>query len=183
MGSTTLGGTIVTLLSTLGLASPVILGFGLVLLWLLSPLGGQASLYLLSTADIKIPGSHPFRYLDTEIQRSALTGYHVPSYLFDSIFATPLLDALNQHTSMDNWGNIKVFIILSLPVPVADPSRFLPWNYLTLRLLMQMDGSLSQLTKTLLSLRLSVSRLWESRAKGSQTLPWSLPTSPLIAQI
>lgn len=109
MGSRTFGGTLLTQCATLRTSSPVVLSSALVVLWLLSPLGGQASLNLLSVGNKGLFNSTKVRYLDTEHQRSFVTSISSPTYIYDALYASSLLSSQNlPDAPMDTWGNIKV---------------------------------------------------------------------------
>jgi hypothetical protein len=109
-----------------GLRRVNVLGVAIVFAWLLSPLGGQASLRLLSTKLLEIPvnatvGFHAFETHDnfTHIVSSELEDYHWPNY--GPIFMTALQTArLNLNEPRDIFGLVKVPDITSLGAMRSD---------------------------------------------------------------
>ncbi|KNG44829.1 hypothetical protein DDE82_001469 [Stemphylium lycopersici] len=91
--------------STIGLAS--------VLIWLLSPVGGQSALRLLSHEVGEIQSTGHVRYLDPNaVMDSIMMGssfINAARSTFSSIFFAALLSSPKyQHTPMDLWGNVKL---------------------------------------------------------------------------
>ena len=113
MGSRTLFGTIESqvLLRVFGF-----LGFSLLFLWALSPLGGQASLRLLSVQSDTTNSTIQVRYMSTN-QTTILFGASASMYLpfVTSLYSSSLLSAKQLGAlPSDPWGNIKIPRIESL---------------------------------------------------------------------
>ncbi|KAH6887019.1 hypothetical protein B0T10DRAFT_490609 [Thelonectria olida] len=115
-GSTTATGTVSTIfeLQTIGLVA-----IGLVLIWSLSPLGGQAILRVLLLKNDIHTSSKMVQYVDsnssfpTDFMLGDYAGANVP---VTSLFSASLASVnSNQNSSMDQWGNIKIPILELLP--------------------------------------------------------------------
>ena len=111
MGSQTIGGTVVThfLLRSFNL-----FGLGLFILWMLSPIGGQSSLHLLSIESQPLTTADQLIYLDTNTTTTT-SNFDIGA---DFHWAIPALDTLynsalsapgtTKSSSMDLWGNVKI---------------------------------------------------------------------------
>ena len=111
MGSQTIAGTITThfLLRSFNLV-----GLGLFFLWVLSPVGGQSSLHLLSIKSQLLTTTDPVKYLDTNTT-TVTSSFDIGA---DFQWAIPALDTLynsalsapaaTKASSMDLWGNVKI---------------------------------------------------------------------------
>jgi hypothetical protein len=83
------------------------------LVWLLSPLGGQSALRLLSEEDKSVHGTDTFHYLNpSAMQDSFLMGASAANsgrITYTSMFLSALLSSSRyQASSMDLWGNVKI---------------------------------------------------------------------------
>jgi hypothetical protein len=108
MGSRTVGGTIIT---HIRLRHFSLVGLGLILLWLLSPVGGQAVLRILSTTLTQgMSSSATMNYLNTRQQVYAgLPTFDSWYPGFAGIFTASLLAPTAVKTGpVDLWGNIKI---------------------------------------------------------------------------
>ena len=109
MGSLTIFGTLELqfLLRTLD-----ILGIGLIALWALSPLGGQASLRLLGAGQHSTTSVQNISYLGPDYKNLlGLGGDSVPFYidLIDALYLSSLLTPLaGQVSPVDTWANVKI---------------------------------------------------------------------------
>ena len=109
MGSLTIFGTVELqfLLRTFDL-----LGIGLVLLWALSPLGGQASLRLLETGTQPTSSTQNVSYLNPEAESILVfggdtvqeIGFYINALYIAALFTTPA----TQASPVDTWSNVKV---------------------------------------------------------------------------
>ncbi|KAJ4299592.1 hypothetical protein N0V90_004838 [Kalmusia sp. IMI 367209] len=105
----------------IGLRHFDILGASLLVVWLLSPLGGQASLRLLSIQPREFSFNSTLLYYPVEAYSTApmiLSGSNTFQYW--PFYASPYMTALQTskqtiNSSMDLWGNIKIPDIKSLP--------------------------------------------------------------------
>jgi len=88
-----------------------LLGVCLIMLWLLSPLGGQASLRLLEE------GSHPavttqeMLYVDSDSESvfTNTNSFEDSGFLVNALYLSAVLSAPpTQSASMDTWGNVKI---------------------------------------------------------------------------
>jgi hypothetical protein len=101
----------------------------LLLLWSLSPLGGQGVLRLITVADQRVVAPASVYYL-TPNTTSVLI--HDPGYVISGIGAVYLSSIISlnstQNGPQDSWGNIKVPRIESLKdvLPDADGWKVLP---------------------------------------------------------
>lgn len=109
MGSLTIFGTIElqVLLRTFDL-----FGLALVVLWVFSPLGGQASLRLLDTGVQLTMTNKTLRYLNSDSLSILNTGADIIQelgFLMNALYLSALLTPpIGQAASMDTWGNIKI---------------------------------------------------------------------------
>ncbi|KAH0537230.1 hypothetical protein FGG08_005972 [Glutinoglossum americanum] len=118
MGSSSLAGALKSLymLRTLSLA-----GVAIVLLWSLSPVGGQASLRLMTTANRSSTASIPLRYLDSSDAATMVTSFESgdsavrAKQMIDALYVASILapDSV-QSSRMDIWGNLKIPSLESL---------------------------------------------------------------------
>ena len=95
-----------------------ILGIGLIALWAISPLGGQASLRLLGTGQQSTSSVQTVSYLSPDYQSLlAQGGDTVPFYidLINALYLSALLTPpAGQASSVDTWANVKIPAIESL---------------------------------------------------------------------
>jgi hypothetical protein len=107
MGSRTVGGTIITQLRLWRFS---LIGFGLILLWLFSPVGGQAVLRILSTTSTESVSNATVSYLNSRQQVYAGWPAFDSWYPgFAAIFTACLLAPTAVKTGpTDLWGNIKI---------------------------------------------------------------------------
>ncbi|RDL39988.1 uncharacterized protein BP5553_04328 [Venustampulla echinocandica] len=124
MGSKTISGTIGTQFQ---LRSFNALGLCLILLWLLSPIGSQAYLRLVSPGlDSRTsPSLVPYFTTDTQSMFAggdSISSDLVQSSVFRSMFAAALLSPSDSKTGpMDLWGNVKIPSLSSLqPITGGD---------------------------------------------------------------
>ena len=117
LGSTTITNAITTQIS---LRSLHFVGILLVLLWALSPVGGQASLRVLSFEPRPITNSATLQYMDTnnsyEMYMAADTGSllsPVEALFLSAMAAPPTMKA----SSSDPWGNLKIPMLETIPIP------------------------------------------------------------------
>ena len=93
------------------------LGVGLVVLWILSPLGGQASLRLLDIGPQRAVTNQSVKYLDSD-SGSILMGadlFEELGFLTDALYLSALLTSpTGQAVRMDTWGNVKIPIVEQL---------------------------------------------------------------------
>jgi hypothetical protein len=115
MGSRTVGGTFITFIR---LRSWKVLSIALILLWLLSPVGSQAALRVLSV----VPAAEPIpQVLKLDLYSTRQASYAASDTFnswftsFASIFSAALFspDAVKL-SSLDLWGNVKIPIFSSL---------------------------------------------------------------------
>ncbi|KAL2075493.1 hypothetical protein VTL71DRAFT_436 [Oculimacula yallundae] len=119
MGSRTVGGTIVT---QVRLRSLTIVGVGLVLLWLLSPLGSQSVLRILSTGAVSSAVDSRIAYSNSR-QASLASGPAFNSWFsaLAALFSTAIITPeVAKNSSMDHWGNVRVPFFSSLSDIVSD---------------------------------------------------------------
>ncbi len=84
-------------------------GLPLILLWSLSPLGGQASLRALEKFDQVTQSSKPLRYLLTGHTSVVLTPESGGTTKGDQIFISTLTASKEaKRAPRDNWGNVRV---------------------------------------------------------------------------
>ncbi len=112
-GSRTVGGTIFT---QVRFRSITILGLGLVLFWLLSPLGSQSVLRILSTASNPILLDSEISYFNSR-QDSHASNPDFTSWFssFAAMFSSALLAPdLSKNSTVDIWGNVRIPLFSSL---------------------------------------------------------------------
>lgn len=112
-----------------------VFGTHLILLWCLSPLGGQASLRILETATVaRVEGSQPILYLPTGgmssygMENGVLASGDAATSLaaINALYSANLLAPLSVKSSdEDTWGNLK---IPWLPISEDAPSQSGTWN-------------------------------------------------------
>lgn len=95
------------------LRSSSILGLMMTLVWLLSPLGGQSALRLLSQTDKSVHATDTFHFLNPDAMRdSFLIGASAANsgrITYTSMFLSALMSSSQyQASSMDLWGNVKI---------------------------------------------------------------------------
>ncbi|OCK84634.1 hypothetical protein K432DRAFT_422421 [Lepidopterella palustris CBS 459.81] len=110
-----------------------LVGIIMTLVWLLSPLGGQAALRLMSTAPDMVQTNGTVYFLNPNAYTdSALLGASAVNSAratFTSIFLASLLSSVKyQNTPMDLWGNVKIPAINSISGP-ADSGGWLDVNH------------------------------------------------------
>lgn len=111
MGSQTLGSTISTQISTLGFSNDFLLGFGLLVFLLLSPIAAQACLRLVDINQVTTESTGNITYLDMETSTIFLTGDDKTGVrdIYNTLYDFSLLSpAVYRTESRDMWGNIKV---------------------------------------------------------------------------
>jgi hypothetical protein len=99
-----------------------IIGFAIVFLWALSPLGGQSSLRLISLANSTIGTSPELYYLNTSVVSTNLKGdgwFDSARQFIQSAYISALLAPQNYlDDPVDSWGHVKI--------PMLDDLS--PWN-------------------------------------------------------
>lgn len=108
-------------------------GFLLMFLWLLSPLGGQSALRLLDQESGVITSVDTFHYMNPNaIEDSLMMGASAINSgraTFTSIFLAALLSSTRyQNTSMDLWGNVKLPSYRSVENSTSGEWKTLPMN-------------------------------------------------------
>lgn len=105
------------------------LGVGLVLLWALSPLGGQSSLRLLDTTQHPLISSAELQYLSSN-QSTSFTHtkfLYTAGIAINPIYTASLLAPESTRlSSMDTWGNVKIPIYEKLANRPASGNPWLP---------------------------------------------------------
>lgn len=119
MGSRTVGGTIITQIRLWHFS---IVGLGLILLWLLSPVGGQAVLRILSTTSTETISNATVNYLNSRQQVYAGWPAFDSWYPgFAGIFTAGLLAPTTVKAGpADLWGNLKIPYFSSLGNVIED---------------------------------------------------------------
>lgn len=104
------------------------LGVGLVLLWALSPLGGQSSLRLLDTTQHPLISSAKLRYPSyNQTTESYFSTLYDARFAIDALYAATLLAPESTRlSSMDTWGNVKIPIYEKLANRPASGNPWLP---------------------------------------------------------
>ena len=108
-----------------------VMGLALVVVWLLSPLGGQSALRIL-TSDTRVESSAgTYNYLSPlASQDSVLTGASSISSgkaIFTSLFLASLVSSSKyQYTPMDLWGNVKIPLYSSIANGSPGEMRIIP---------------------------------------------------------
>lgn len=130
-GSTTLFGTLKTQILLRASNSLMVL---LIVLWSLSPLGGQGTLRLISVEDRSLTRANPFWSLDMNGRTGTSTIFYTPKAIgvqgtaVNSVFSTSLIapDEV-QNATFDLWGNVKIPRLESLDVlPDSNGWRAVP---------------------------------------------------------
>ncbi|KUJ21601.1 uncharacterized protein LY89DRAFT_778016 [Mollisia scopiformis] len=113
LGSRTVGGTIIT---AIGLRSFTIGSLILILLWLLSPLGSQSVLRILSTTDRSTNSTTNITYINSRQQSYAgqVEMNNWSNGLASVVSASLLAPEEVKSSSMDTWGNVKIPLFSSL---------------------------------------------------------------------
>ncbi|EKD19548.1 hypothetical protein MBM_02785 [Drepanopeziza brunnea f. sp. 'multigermtubi' MB_m1] len=120
VGSRTVGGTIIT---QLRLRSISIVGLGLILVWLLSPLGSQSVLRILSTSTKPIVSTDfQISYLNLRQASQASTpAFNEWFSSFAAMFTSAMLAPhAAKNSTMDPWGNVRIPLFSSLPRNSSD---------------------------------------------------------------
>ena len=107
MGSLTFGGTLSTICS---LRSYNFLAVGLVAVWALSPIGGQASLFLVDTEGEPVYSDINVTYLDTNsiTKFGPITQGFLLQPLNALLSSSLMAPTSSKNLSMDLWGNMKI---------------------------------------------------------------------------
>ncbi|KAG4433477.1 hypothetical protein IFR05_011042 [Cadophora sp. M221] len=108
MGSRSLAGTMMT---NVQLRCFNALGIFLMLLWCWSPLGGQALLRILATAEELIPSTSDVSYINTRAVHYAGFGLYLNGWFpgFASLFGASLCSPTAvKKSAVDLWGNVKI---------------------------------------------------------------------------
>ncbi|KAE8375523.1 hypothetical protein BDV26DRAFT_267796 [Aspergillus bertholletiae] len=87
------------------------LGLGIVLLWLISPFGGQASLHIIKPQHLHHDGVQEVQYLDINglSQPPKLLSLHAQPKLLDTVYRANLLTPKSlMQSPRDAWSNIKI---------------------------------------------------------------------------
>ncbi|KAA6409996.1 MAG: hypothetical protein FRX48_06610 [Lasallia pustulata] len=122
----------VTIFSTLEvqllLRSFNFLGCTLILVWALSPLGGQASLRLLGNGTHAIRSQQDLKYLSSDsVPLNYLTDYY--NFEIDGLYSAALFSPPNaQATGMDLWGNVKIPVLETLQSGNSESEGWLTVN-------------------------------------------------------
>lgn len=98
------------------------------LLWIFSPVGGQASIRILGYATSSSSVLAPIQYLDVRNNYSAnaMADIGEPQGIMNTLYRAALASSwTNQHSSMDIWGNIKIPMIENITHP-ADSEGWIP---------------------------------------------------------
>ncbi|KAE8387093.1 hypothetical protein BDV23DRAFT_174941 [Aspergillus alliaceus] len=98
-----------------------LLGLGLIVLWALSPLGGQSSLHIIDTDRDARVSSVNVTYLSSQFPSEFSTGSDIQSGVsqLNAIYLSSLLSPQSSKVStMDIWGNVKIPAISGLDRPV-----------------------------------------------------------------
>ena len=124
-GSTTVFGTFKTQYK---LRAYNTLGIGLVLIWILSPLGSQAILRLLDTGNKSTPSDSTIHYFDSSSKSNASLFFAPQDWRTDSFVqiyqAALVAPNVTQNGPRDIWGNPKIPTIASLK---SDPGSSSGW--------------------------------------------------------
>ncbi|OTB10318.1 hypothetical protein K445DRAFT_323091 [Daldinia sp. EC12] len=133
LGSTSVGGMIGTQLER-RLTQFDIPSLCLLVIWALSPLGGQASFRIITYQDIPIPQNLTLSFLDfsNASAPNRLSSVDVVNLLgvIDSSFISSLVSSTSTRQSpMDPWGNVKIPFIENLPeYDSADEDEWIPFK-------------------------------------------------------
>ncbi|KAL1641758.1 hypothetical protein SLS58_005797 [Diplodia intermedia] len=105
-------------------------GVCLMLLWIISPLGGQATLRILDTKLQVDNSSITINYPTMNYTAAFDPGYASDSYALSSkttFFTAAIMSPASvKHSSVDLWGNVKVPVLESLP-PLANTEDRSAW--------------------------------------------------------
>ena len=128
LGSRAIGSTLVT---QLRLKSFNLNGLLLILLWMLSPFGGQASLRIPSLRSSPSISPIPVAYVDYDSRYNMYTpGSWWSSYIESvrAIYSTALIDPESiKQSPRDSWGNLKIPVLEALgDYDPTNTSRWLP---------------------------------------------------------
>ncbi|PKY01766.1 hypothetical protein P168DRAFT_299301 [Aspergillus campestris IBT 28561] len=89
-----------------------LLGLGLIILWVLSPLGGQSSLYILRTARDTTTSVSNIRFFNTSLGASFDSGDIASMPQINALYMSSLLAPQSiKESPMDLWGNVKLPIM------------------------------------------------------------------------
>lgn len=119
-GSTTVAGTITTQFQ---LGVPSLIGVALVIVWLLSPIGGQASLRVLGIESFMNRSTIPAKDLSNNYTYEAYFGSDlgaVQTLIFGSFYAALLGTPRVKSSPVDVWNNVKIPAMESLTTVSTD---------------------------------------------------------------
>lgn len=104
-----------------------ILGISLILLWALSPFGGQASLRVGEFTDRSDKSQFPFKYLDfsTFLPYDSTFSLTPVNVFYVLALATP---AKTRELPQDIWGNVRVPRVEALDSTMADANGWIPFT-------------------------------------------------------
>ena len=89
-----------------------LLGLGLIILWVLSPLGGQSSLYILHTTRDTTTSVSNIRFFNTSLDAPFNSGDIGSMPQINAIYMSSLLAPQSiKESPMDLWGNVKLPIM------------------------------------------------------------------------
>ena len=128
MGSVTIFGTLEV---QLFLRSFNILGCTLLVVWALSPLGGQASLRLLDERTHPVQSQKELRYLGSDSSSRLQGASSSESYGFaiDGLYSAALFSPPSaQAASMDLWGNVKIPVLETSEYGNSGPEGWISIN-------------------------------------------------------
>ena len=125
LGSTSIFATVVTQLKFRNIG---FVGAGLIILWALSPIGGQASLRVLDFSIATTTQPQTMQYLDMNssfepADMGAIDKLDVESAIFtgQELYGASLLGPLSTKVlAMDTWGNVKIPMVEHLSNPTQD---------------------------------------------------------------
>ncbi|KAL4879215.1 hypothetical protein BJY04DRAFT_220333 [Aspergillus karnatakaensis] len=127
-GSTSFAGTVTTIIALRHLR---FLTLAIMLLWVLSPLGGQSALRMLSQAPITLSGSSFVAYMDM----NGTSGFEGSPAVYDTlgstnaIYTSSLLASQESKDSpRDLWGWPKIPMLRTLPAAAAADNTTNPWR-------------------------------------------------------
>ncbi|USP81570.1 hypothetical protein yc1106_08844 [Curvularia clavata] len=108
-----------------------VVGVASILIWLLSPVGGQSALRLLDQETGVIRSTHQLRYLNPmtfmDSIMSSSSFINEGRISFTSITLAALLSSSRyQNTSMDMWGNVKLPLYRSIENSTSDEWKIVP---------------------------------------------------------
>jgi hypothetical protein len=120
IGSTSLGGTIASIFSLrlCNMLAPILL-----LIWALSPLGGQSSLHLVAAAIQYRPSTVNITYFDTRSESVfSQSANSIDVYLptTNAVFQASIMEPSSTKSSQrDLWNNVKIPVLSSVTPPYA----------------------------------------------------------------